>query len=119
MGLAACGSLYVAGGVSGLVHRYDGATGEFIDIFAIPPNRQNATGIVFGPDGRLFVGTGVGRVVYEFDGTTYRECSDPDCRCHQQWVCALDRWSDAFEAPSPRERQGQRQAEREDSPTAG
>ena len=56
---------------------------------------------------------------YEFDGTTYRECSDPDCRCHQQWVCALDRWSDAFETPSPRERQGQRQAEREDSPTAG
>jgi hypothetical protein len=50
---------------------------------------------------------------YEFAGTTYRECSDPDCRAHQQWICALDRWSDAFETPSPRERDAQRDAERE------
>ena len=55
---------------------------------------------------------------YEFDGTTYRECSDPDCRGHQQWVCALDRWSDTFDTPSPRERDEQRKAERE-SASAG
>ena len=48
---------------------------------------------------------------YEFKGTTYRECSDPDCRCHQQWVCVLDRWSDTFETPSPRERAEQRTTE--------
>ncbi len=49
---------------------------------------------------------------YEFRGTTYRECSDSGCRGHQQWVCALDRWSDDLETPSPRERQEQREAER-------
>ncbi len=50
---------------------------------------------------------------YELDGTTYRECSDAACPCHQQWICALDRWSDTFETPSPRERQERRRAERE------
>ena len=50
---------------------------------------------------------------YEFRGTTYRECSDPDCRGHQQWVCALDRWSDPFETPSPQKRDERRKQERE------
>jgi hypothetical protein len=48
---------------------------------------------------------------YEFHGSTYRECSDPACRAHQQWVCALDRWSDTFETPSPRGREGRRSVE--------
>ncbi len=42
--------------------------------------------------------------VYEFNGASYRECTDPDCNGHQEWICLLDRWSDAFETPSPRER---------------
>ncbi len=50
---------------------------------------------------------------YEFHGTTYRECADPECRGHQQWICALDRWSDAFETPSPREREALRKADDE------
>ena len=50
---------------------------------------------------------------YEFHGATYRECADPECRGHQQWICALDRWSDAFETPSPREREALRKAEAE------
>mgnify|MGYP001822241593 CR=1 FL=1 len=49
---------------------------------------------------------------YEFKGATYRECSEPGCRGHQQWICALDRWSDDLETPSPREREVQREAER-------
>jgi len=49
---------------------------------------------------------------YEFGGATYRECVDRECRSHQQWVCALDRWSDVFETPSPRRREAQRQHER-------
>ena len=52
-------------------------------------------------------------VSYELDGTTYRECSDPGCHGHQQWICGLDRWSDTFETPSPRERESQRLTERE------
>ena len=55
---------------------------------------------------------------YEFRSTTYRECSEPACRAHQQWVCALDRWSDAFETPSPRERDKQRKVQPE-APPAG
>ena len=50
---------------------------------------------------------------YEFGGITYRECAAPDCRSHQQWVCALDRWSDTFATPSPRQREAQRQQERQ------
>lgn len=44
---------------------------------------------------------------YEIDGTTYRECSDPECRGRQQWIRALDRWSAAFETPAPRARRAE------------
>jgi hypothetical protein len=52
-------------------------------------------------------------IPYEFHDSTYRECSDHACRAHQQWVCALDRWSDTFETPSPRQREAPRTAEPE------
>lgn len=42
--------------------------------------------------------------VYELDGTSYRECTDADCHAHQEWICVLDRWSDAFDTLSPRAR---------------
>ena len=50
---------------------------------------------------------------YEFNGTTYRECRHPDCQGHQQWICALDRWSDTFETPAPRRREVRRKTEAE------
>ena len=40
--------------------------------------------------------------IYELSGASYRERSDPDCSSHQEWICALDRWSDTFDTPSPR-----------------
>ena len=52
---------------------------------------------------------------YEHRGTSYRECTLPDCYCHQQWICANDRWSDAFETPSPRQRELRRQHEHMDA----
>ncbi len=54
--------------------------------------------------------------IYELEGASYRECSDPDCHGHQEWICALDRWSDAFDTPSPRVRQA-RAAKQEPKPT--
>ena len=48
--------------------------------------------------------------IYEHSGISYRECTDPDCRGHQEWICVLDRWSDAFETPSPRARLEQAEA---------
>ena len=42
--------------------------------------------------------------MYEHKGTTYRECTDLACDGHQEWICILDRWSDAFDTPAPRRR---------------
>ena len=60
------GDIYVAGGLTGSVHKYDGQSGEFIHIFARVPSSTNATGLVFGPNGNLFVGSGSRRAVYEY-----------------------------------------------------
>ena len=50
------------------VLRYDGKTGDFIDVFAeVPDNR--AYGLEFGPDGRLYIGHwDFGDGVLQFDG---------------------------------------------------
>jgi len=45
-------NLYAAGGD---VVRYDGHTGQFIDVFASVTGRGGATSIAFGPDGNLYV----------------------------------------------------------------
>jgi DNA-binding beta-propeller fold protein YncE len=55
------GNLYVSTGDYGgpgqlkAVLRYDGATGEFIDNFTIGGNLESPRGIIFGPDGNLYV----------------------------------------------------------------
>ena len=42
--------------------------------------------------------------IYDFGGSSYRECAEPGCNRHQQWICQLDRWSVTFDTPSPRQR---------------
>lgn len=49
--------------------------------------------------------------IYDFNATSYRECADPECLAHQQWVCAIDRWSEPFDGPSPRQRDEVRRRE--------
>lgn len=78
------GELYVSTGELGgpgqlkAVLRYDGSTGEFIDNFAQGGELRSPRGIIFGPDGNLYVAERIyigrdwsweGRVV-RYDGTT-------------------------------------------------
>mgnify|MGYP001582711265 len=57
--------------------------------------------------------------IYELDGTSYRECTAPDCHGHQEWICVLDRWSDAFATPSPRARLELTEAGKQERPRTG
>jgi len=50
------------------IKEYDGATGAFITVFA--PSIAPSLGLVFGPDGNLYVPNGNGTDVDELDGTT-------------------------------------------------
>lgn len=63
--------LYVADGNAGEVIRYDGATGEFMDVFVSSGSGglENPWAMAFGPDGNLYVG---GRYigVLRYSGTT-------------------------------------------------
>jgi hypothetical protein len=54
------------------VGRYNGTTGAFIDLFAMPlPPDQLPIGLLFGPDGNLYVESqGLPSVVDRFNGTT-------------------------------------------------
>jgi hypothetical protein len=71
--------LYVSTGENGgpgqlkAVLRYDGVTGALIDEFTKGGDLQSPTGIIFGPDGSLYVATGTGgsggRVAH-YDGRT-------------------------------------------------
>lgn len=54
----------------GYVNRYDGVTGDFIDVFASDATLSGAKDVEFGPDGNLYVPDNVGDNVYRFDGTT-------------------------------------------------
>lgn len=49
--------------------------------------------------------------VHELDGSAYRDCTDPACQAYQEWICALDRWSDTFDTRWPRARHEQTVAE--------
>ena len=49
------------------VLRYDGETGEFIDVFAVTSNGRSE-GLEFGPDGYLYVGQRTTGSVLRFDG---------------------------------------------------
>ena len=76
-------NLYVSSGLFGgtvkgagrpnAVLSYDGGTGSFLDAFADDNRLTSPRGVVFGPDGNLYVadgtGSGDGRVV-EFNGAT-------------------------------------------------
>jgi DNA-binding beta-propeller fold protein YncE len=71
-------NLYVSSGEFGgpgqlkAVLRYDGATGAFIDNFAIGGDLKSPRGIIFGQDGNLYVAdhSSTGGRVARFDGTT-------------------------------------------------
>jgi len=60
-------NLYVANNLGNVI-RYNGTTGEFIDVFAtgllVPQD------VVFGPDGDLYVSNGVGDSISRFNGQT-------------------------------------------------
>jgi len=55
------GMLYVASFQSDQILRYDGETGDFVDVFAqgdaLPGGLNGPDDIVFGPDGRLYITT--------------------------------------------------------------
>ena len=54
-----------------VVLRYDGITGNFIEVFTNGGNITAAFGISFGPDGNLYVGSQVGAArVNRYDGVT-------------------------------------------------
>ena len=75
------GNLYVAwencnviaqGECSGVVSRYNGTTGAFIDFF-VPAGSGGLTeaqGMAFGPDGHLYVGSGDTGEVFRYNGKT-------------------------------------------------
>jgi hypothetical protein len=64
-------NLYVSSGIEGgpghdkAILRYDGATGAFLDTFVDDTHLTSPRGIIFGPDGNLYVadGDGPGRIV--------------------------------------------------------
>jgi sugar lactone lactonase YvrE len=69
--------LLVSSGGTDSVVRYDGRTGAFIDIFASGGGLDSPNGLVFGPDGNLYVGSTDGELgipennrVLRYDGTT-------------------------------------------------
>jgi streptogramin lyase len=73
------GNLYVAsfGDVTSpmlaAVLRYNGMTGDFIDMFATDPASNTTNGInglTFGPDGNLYVTKGGSDTIIRYDGTT-------------------------------------------------
>jgi DNA-binding beta-propeller fold protein YncE len=70
-------NLYVASGLEadqGTGHRdvlrYNGTTGAFIDDFADQNQLQSPRGILFGPDGNLYVADGFADAVVRYNGTT-------------------------------------------------
>lgn len=70
------GNLYVACQQAGVL-RYNGTTGEFIDLFASVNDLGAATSLTFGPDGNLFVSNCGGcrpnaQNVLRYDGMTGR-----------------------------------------------
>lgn len=67
------GRLYVSSFDSSAILRYDGATGEFVDVF-VPPGAGGLkgpdAGMVFGPDGHLYVPGFYSDSIPRYDGAT-------------------------------------------------
>jgi streptogramin lyase len=66
------GNLYVGSQDNDAVLRYDGTTGDFIDVFVQPGSGglSHPAGLVFGLDGNLYVKQGGPNVVMRYDGIT-------------------------------------------------
>ncbi|NJL88344.1 MAG: PEP-CTERM sorting domain-containing protein [Leptolyngbyaceae cyanobacterium SM1_1_3] len=72
------GNLYVSSGNDGAtpetepsaILRFDGLTGEFIDVFATSPTLNRPYGNAFGPDGKLYVSSFLSDQILRFDGVT-------------------------------------------------
>ncbi|HEV3204611.1 MAG TPA: hypothetical protein VGY77_09515, partial [Gemmataceae bacterium] len=60
------------------VLRFNGATGDFIDVYAQLDTMGGATGMVFGPDGKLYVGTRFSNGVVRCDATACEQFVQPD-----------------------------------------
>jgi sugar lactone lactonase YvrE len=74
------GLLYVSNAdpATSSVMRFDPNTGAFIDVFAQLDTMGGATGMVFGPDGKLYIGTRFSNGVVRTDGTTIEDFVAPD-----------------------------------------
>ena len=64
------GNFYVSSGYTQQVLRYNGETGEFMDVFASGHEMQAPSAVGFGPDGNLYVSSQVTACVLRFDGNT-------------------------------------------------
>ena len=62
------GDLYVCGEFDDCVSRYDGSTGELIEILA--KKIRNPVGLTFGPDRNLYVSSSSTHQVFQYDGAT-------------------------------------------------
>ncbi len=62
--------LYVSSFANNKVVRYNGTTGALIGDFTSGGGLDQATGLVFGPDGNLYVSNGGGNQVIRYNGTT-------------------------------------------------
>ncbi len=66
------GRMYVADYSEHLVSRYDGRTGEFLDVFVQPGSGGLNTPrcLAFGPDGHLYVSSDTSQKILRYDGQT-------------------------------------------------
>ncbi|MGP1371282.1 MAG: Vgb family protein [Almyronema sp.] len=72
------GNLYVSSGNDNAtptvepsaILRFDGITGEFIDVFATSPTLNRPYGNAFGPDGNLYVASFLSDEILRYDGVT-------------------------------------------------
>jgi sugar lactone lactonase YvrE len=66
------GNLYVSSKNTNSINRYDGMTGQLIDIFVSPGlgGLSQPMGLVFGPDGNLYVSSFNSNQVLRYDGAT-------------------------------------------------
>ncbi len=66
------GNLYVSSGTntSGAILRYDGRTGDFIDVFATSDSLRRPYGFAFGPDGLLYVASFRSDEILRYDAVT-------------------------------------------------